>query len=77
MFKATIITIIVCTVGVVLLFTGIINLIDYIIFLDEKSEYSHFITLELLGGGLIIGLGSAYVIKDGRKRRDPDKLEEL
>ncbi len=46
---------IISTVGVRLLFGGIIGLIDYIVFLDENPDYNQIVTLYLVGGGLIIG----------------------
>jgi uncharacterized membrane protein HdeD (DUF308 family) len=57
-------------VGVILLFSGIISLIAYIVFLDEKPEFNHLIILQLVGGGLIIGLGVAYVLKEDRRKQE-------
>ena len=72
MFKTTIATIIVCTVGIILLTNGLIGLIDYIVFSDEKPEYNYLVTLYLLAGISIISVGSAYVLRERRKNPELD-----
>ena len=73
MFKSTIVILVISTAGVILLFGGIIGLIDYIVFLDENPDYNHIVTLYLVGGALIIGLGVIYVLRENRKHQSTDK----
>jgi hypothetical protein len=50
-----------------LITTGTVNLVTYILFIDENPDYDHIITLEFAIGAAITGLGIVYVLRDRRK----------